>query len=169
MSPKKCRAFTVTELLLTLLILSITTLIALDAVADTDANMRAERAAREAVSAVRFARTRAMTDATTYKVRFNVGAKTISVIDPNNSDAIMAGPLAGNLMQINLSGNSDVANVSMAVSIAGDASDPFDVIFNSLGGTSNSGTITFTYGSISKVLQIPNVGDPYLVGDSRQP
>ena len=162
------RGFTLVEMTMAMLILAITTVIALDSVSHADAGLRAERAAREAVALVRFARARAMTDSTTYKVRFNVGAKTISVIDPNNGNAVMAGPLAGGTMQISLS-NSEISGVTMSPSLAGAASDPYDVTFSSLGGTGNSGTITFTYGSVTKTLQVPSVGDPILVGDSRKP
>jgi len=44
-----------------------------------------------------------------------------------------------------------------------------EVTFTALGATSNSGTVTFTYGTVTKTLSIPNVGDPTLVGDSRKP
>ncbi len=162
-------AFTLVEIMITVLIMSITATIAMEAVANTDAGLRAERAAREAVTAVRFARTRAMSDGTSYIVRFNVGAKTISVVDPNNSYAVLAAPIAGSVMQINLSGQSDVANVAMSPSITGDSTDPYDVTYTSLGGTANGGTVTFSYGASIKVLQIPNVGDPIIMGDARRP
>ena len=166
---KTRRAFSLVELMMVMLIAAILGTIAMGTVSHTEAGLRAERAAREAVSAVRFARTRALTDGTSYKVRFNVSARTITVIDPANSNAILSAPMAGGVMQINLSGRSDVSGVAMSPTIAGDTSDPYDVTFSALGGTSNSGTIAFTYGSITKTLQIPNVGDPILVGDSRKP
>jgi Tfp pilus assembly protein FimT len=152
-----------------LLILSIVSLIAVDSAANADAPLRAERAAREAAAAIRFARMRAWTDGTSYKVRFNIAAQTISVIDPANGNAVLAAPMAGDIMQINLSGKSDISGVAMAAAIVGSSSDPYDVTYSALGGTTNTGTITFTYGPITKVLQIGNVGDPIMVGDTRQP
>jgi Tfp pilus assembly protein FimT len=155
--------------MMAIFIMGILALIAVDAIADSDANLRAERAAREAVAAIRFARSRAMSDTTTYKVRFNVAGKTISVVDPANSDAVLAAPIKGNTMLLSLTGNSDIAGVTMACSLSGDSADPYDITYTGLGGTANSGTVTFTYAGISKVLQIPNVGDPILVGDTRKP
>jgi prepilin-type N-terminal cleavage/methylation domain-containing protein len=163
------RGFTITETLIAVMILGIVAAIGIEAVANTESNVRAERAAREAVMAIRFARSRAMTDGATYKVRFNVGAKTISVIDPANGNAVLAAPLSGSVMQINLSGSSDVANVLMTPVITGASSDPYDVSYSPTGGTTNSGTVTFTYGASTKQLQIPNVGDPILLGDTRKP
>jgi Tfp pilus assembly protein FimT len=162
-------AFTVTEVLITVLIMAIVGALAVGQVSHSDAGLRAERAAREAVIAVRFARTRAMTDGTSYKVRFNVAAKTISVINPSASDAVLAAPMAGAVMQINLTGKSDVSGVTFSPTITGDTSDPYDVTFTPLGATSNSGTVSFTYGTMTKTLSIPNVGDPTLVGDTRKP
>jgi prepilin-type N-terminal cleavage/methylation domain-containing protein len=163
------RGFTLIEILMTMLILGITTVIAVDAVSRADSGLRAERAAREAVAAVRYARSKAIAETTPYKVRFNVAARTISVIDPSNGDAVLSAPLAGNLMQISLTGRSDISGVTMSASLAGDTTDPYDVAFTSIGGTANSGTITFTYGTTTRTLQIPNVGDPTLVGESRKP
>src|SRR3954452_22770705 len=107
------RGFTIIEIVMALLITAILSTIAVEAVSHTDAGLRAERAAREAVAAVRFARTRAMTDGTSYKVRFNVASKTISVIDPANSNAVLAAPMTGGVMQINLTGRTDVTGVTM--------------------------------------------------------
>jgi prepilin-type N-terminal cleavage/methylation domain-containing protein len=166
---KSSRGFTFLEVVITTLIISIIATIAVEAVTNSDAALRAERAAREAVTAIRFARMRAMADGTSYKVRFNVGAKTISVVDPANGNAPLAAPLAGGIFVINLSGKTDVANVAMACSIAGSASDPYDITFSPIGGTSNTGTVTFTYGQNTKVLTIPSVGDPTVVGDTRRP
>ena len=168
-SGEKRKGFTVVEMIMTMLILGITSMIALDFIANADAGLRAERAARDTVALMRFARTRAMCDGVTYKVRFDVANKTISAIDPNNSNAVLAGPMAGSVMQVNLSGRSDVSNVTMTPALAGDSTDPYDVAFSSLGNTSNTGTVTFTYGPLSKVLLIYNVGDPIIQGDSRKP
>ncbi len=163
------RGFTLIEILCAVLILGITATIAIDAVANTDASLRAERAARETVAALRFARSRAMADGVKYIVRFNVAGKTISVVDPNNAYSVLAAPMPGSQMLLNLASNAEIANVAMTPAITGAATDPYDITYTPNGGTVNNGTITFTYGVSTKVLQVPNVGDPILVGDTRRP
>jgi Tfp pilus assembly protein FimT len=162
-----CRGFTVIEVLAILIILSVTAKLAVDSVGDADAGLRAERAARETAGAIRYARCKAMTDGVNYKVRFNVASKTISVVDTSNT--VVAAPVPGSSMLINLTGNSDVSGVTMSCSLSGDTSDPYDVIYWPAGGTSNSGTVTFTYGGKSRTLTIPGVGDPTIAGDTRRP
>jgi prepilin-type N-terminal cleavage/methylation domain-containing protein len=165
----RAHGFTLIEMLCTVLIMAIVSTIAVDVIADTEAQLRAERAAREAVIAIRFARARAMADGVPYIVRFNVGGKTISVVDPANAYAVLAAPTGGGQMLINFGTNRDVANVAMVPSLAGDATDPYDMTFRPNGGTANSGSVSFTYGARTKVLQVPNVGDPIIVGDPRRP
>jgi len=149
-------------------IISIISALAMGMLANTESGLRVERAARETAAAIRFARLHAMTEGVSYTVRFNVAGKSISVIDPSTGSA-KAAPVPGGSFQINLTGNSDVANVAMTPVISGDSTDPYDVVFSPAGGTRNGGTVTFSFGVNTQVLQIQNVGDPIIQGGTRQP
>src|SRR5688500_18819078 len=80
--PRACRprrAFTVVELMIVVLILSILSVTAMDAVATFEANQRADRAARESLAAFRFAKGLAMSTGKKAKVVVDTTARTVSV------------------------------------------------------------------------------------------
>jgi prepilin-type N-terminal cleavage/methylation domain-containing protein len=155
------RAFTFVEVLCCLLVLSIIAFLGADFIGDTEASLRSEHAAQEALGAVRYARMESITTGTSYTVRFDTSARTISVLDSSLNVATQR-LLAGGTFVIDLSNRRDLTGTTFTAAVTGDAANPYDVKFGPTGSTANPGTISFTYGNTSKNLIIPATGEPTL-------
>jgi Tfp pilus assembly protein FimT len=151
------------EVLVVLVILGVSAKIAVDSISSTDAALRADRAARECLTAVRYARSQAFTSGNTCGVRFNTSTKTFYVWRANTPGTAMSTNLFGNgTYTVDLTNNIELKGVTMTVTLSGASSNPYDLSFTTLGATSNTGTIVFTYAGKSKTVTIPAVGDPTL-------
>src|SRR4051812_48054706 len=80
----RARGFTMLELMLVVLIMSILSVAGMDAISSFEANQRADRAARESLTAFRFARGLAMTTGKKAKVVVDTAARTISIYWQSN-------------------------------------------------------------------------------------
>jgi len=162
----RAAGFTLLDVLLTLLILAIATAISLDAIANTEAGFRADRAARETITALRYARTLAMTTGNASGVEFDTTQKKIKVYTViNGTQTWVTNPVigtSGNLYQIDLVNSAEVAGVGMSVNIPTDTTNPYDCLFNQLGATTNVGTATFTFGQGTRTVTITALADPTL-------
>jgi prepilin-type N-terminal cleavage/methylation domain-containing protein len=161
--PRPRGGFTVMEILITVTILAITAVISIDTIATFEANQRADRAAREALTFFRFARHLAMTTGKTAEVRLDTSAHTFAVYWMSNGTSYDAtaypqNMIAGGKMVIDLDTERELAGATMSVSPAGTT----DFAYGPLGSCSVSGTITFTIGSKTRSLVVPKVGDPLL-------
>jgi prepilin-type N-terminal cleavage/methylation domain-containing protein len=157
------RGFTAMELLIVLLILSITSVIGIDAIATFEANQRAERGARETLAFFRYARHLAMTTGKQAKVEIDTVNKTISVYWKSNGVAWDATPVAqsmasGGIMKLDFANSREIKGTSLSVNPAGTTS----FVYSALGACSIRATLTFTYGTKAKDLVVPMVGDPQL-------
>lgn len=161
---KNRRAFTTIELLAVIVILGVCAKLVVGLLSESDAVMRADRAAKECVTAIRYARTLAFTSGNVCGVRFNTSTRTFSVWQNNTPGTAVTNPMAGNggSLVIDLANARELAGTTMTVSLSGDASNPYDLSYTALGATSNTGTITFTYAGKTKVVTVPAVGDPTL-------
>jgi len=158
---RMCRrqGFTLVEIILVILILAITATIGLDAIANTEATFRADRAARELMTAIKYARTLSITTGGTYGVEFDTVKGQFSVFNTTGSN-VVAQPLStGGTYIVKLS-QPEIAGTTMTVSLANATTNPYDLIYASLGTTSNNGTVVFTYAGYTKTVNIPAVGDP---------
>jgi prepilin-type N-terminal cleavage/methylation domain-containing protein len=153
------RAFTIVELTIVLLILAISAAISMDLLANTEAWTRSDRAAREALAAARYARTLAITTGGTYGIEFDTANARFQVFNTTGSNVVTSPLIAGGTYVINLS-RTELSGVTMTPTIANDTTNPYDVIYNPLGSTTNGGTIAFTYANRTRTLTIPAVGDP---------
>ena len=164
--PHAARAFTLVDVLLTVLILGIASAIGFDAIAESEANFRADRAARETITALRYARTLALTTGNPSGVEFDNTLRLVRVYSMiNNVQTWVTNPLSGggsNLYQIDLSNTREVAGVAMVVNIPTDATNPYDCQISPLGSTSNIGTITYSFGRGRRVVTITALGEPTL-------
>jgi type II secretion system protein H len=151
--------FTLIEILIVVLILAITATAGMDAIANTDATMRANRAGREVVAALRYARMMATTTGGVYGVEFDTTNKRFQVFKTTGSSVVNQTLTGGGTYVINLNSQELMGNV-MTVSIANDATNPYDLTYSAMGSTSNSGTVVFTYGGHTSTVTIPAVGDP---------
>jgi Tfp pilus assembly protein FimT len=151
------------ELMIVLLILSITSVISIDTIATFEANQRAERGARETLAYFRYARHLAMTTGKQAKVEIDTTHKTISVYWKSNGSTWDATPVAqplaaGGIMKLDFANARDIKGNALSVNPAGATS----FVYSALGACSVRATLTFTYGSKSKNLVVPMVGDPQL-------
>ncbi len=71
---RKHYGYTLTEILIVVAILAITATLALGMIGNTEASLHADRAAREALAAIKYARMMAMTTGGTYGVEFDTTA-----------------------------------------------------------------------------------------------
>lgn len=155
------RGFTLLEVMIAVTILAIMATLGLDMIADNDAAMRAERAARECVAAIRAARTLAITTGANAGVEFNVGQKKFHVYGANTPGTPVSNSLcAGGTYIVSLTTNRELSGVTMQVALNGVSTDPGDLQFTPRGATANDGSVTFTYGGRTRVVTIPIVGDP---------
>jgi prepilin-type N-terminal cleavage/methylation domain-containing protein len=162
-SPNHNNAFTLIETLIVVVILAITATIVLGFIADTDASLRADRAARECLTAFRYARALALTNGNTCGVRFDTTLKKFWVWqNATPATAVNNSLMPGGTYTVDLVNNREIAGVVATLAIPSDTTNPYDVQFTSLGATSNTGTVTFTYGGRTCIVTIPAVGDPTL-------
>jgi prepilin-type N-terminal cleavage/methylation domain-containing protein len=155
------RGFSLLEILVVITILAIVGTLAADYAATSSNYMKADRAARECVTSIRAARTLAISTGNTCGVRFDTTAKTFQVFSNNTPGTAVSNSMApGGTYVMNLTTNPEVAGVTMSVSLANDVSSPYDLQYTALGATSNSGTVSFTYGGRTRTVTIPAVGDP---------
>lgn len=155
------QAFALIEILTVVVILAIAATLSMNLIAATDANLRADRAARECQTALRVARSLALTSGNTCGVRFDTSTKRFWVWQ-NGTPAtpINTSLTSGGTYIIDLVNTREVSGVGMAVSIPTDGTNPYDVQYSALGVTVNKGTATFSFGGISRVVTIPVLGDP---------
>jgi len=157
-----CRGFTLIEVMIVILIAAICGTIALSAYSSTDAGYRPERAARELTTALRYARSLAMTTNAVCGVEIDTSLKQFRVyqVSGSNYNTVSQNMIGGGLYVVSLTTQKEIAGVTLTPSITGATTNPYQISYNALGATANSGTVTITYASRTKVLTIPSVGDP---------
>jgi Tfp pilus assembly protein FimT len=146
-------------MLVVVVILAITATMSVDFLAKTESSLRADRAAREAVAALRYARTMSMSTGGTYGVEFDTTNKRFQVFQTTGSNVVKQSLTGGGTYIINLT-NTELNGTTMTATITGDATNPYDLTYNGLGSTSNNGTVVFSFGGYSKTVTIPCVGEP---------
>jgi prepilin-type N-terminal cleavage/methylation domain-containing protein len=152
-------AFTLIEMLIVVLLMAITSTIAMDVIAETEAGLRPDRAAREAVCAILYARAMAISYGGNFGVEFDTANNRFQVFQTTGGNVVAQSMYGGGTYVINLS-RPELKGTTMTVAIAGDATNPYDLIYAPLGNTSNNGTVVFSYGGKQKTVTIPKVGDP---------
>jgi prepilin-type N-terminal cleavage/methylation domain-containing protein len=163
MIEKKRRGFTVVEMILCMIIMAIIAKIGVDVISRTESNQRADRAARETVVALRYARNLATTTGNSSGVEIDTSTRKIRVYTMiGTTKTFVSAPFMGNggAFQIDLANDRAVKGVTLTMSIPSDTSNPHDVLFNSLGATKNTGTVRFNYGSTYKTVTIGSLADP---------
>lgn len=165
-SGKRC-GFTTVEMLVCLIILALVSKVVVDVISRTEANARADRAARETMAAIRFARNLAMTTGNSSGVEFNTTTNKVQVYTMISGTqtwvtAAFVGSGKSGRYEIDLANDREVKGVTMTVTIATDTTNPYSVLFTPLGATKNTGTVRFNYSGTSKTLTIPALADPTL-------
>jgi prepilin-type N-terminal cleavage/methylation domain-containing protein len=156
---RRVRGFTLIEMLLVLMVMAITAVLALDAISETDANFKADRAAREACTALLYARSMSITYGGSYGVEFDTVNNRFQVFLTTGSNVVAQTLNGSGTYVVNLS-RPELAGTTMTPTITGAAANPYDVIFAPLGSTVNNGTVVFTYAGKRRTVTIPKVGEP---------
>jgi prepilin-type N-terminal cleavage/methylation domain-containing protein len=157
------RGFTMIELMLVLVIMSIVAVLGMDAIADFEASQRADRAARESLAFFRFARNLAMTTGKKAKVTVSTTSRTVSIYWQSNGTTYDATPYATGMT----GSGTAVLNLTTARELVGTAvalnpTTTTSFEYSALGTCAQTGTVKFNFGGRSKTLSIVNVGDPQL-------
>ncbi len=155
------RAFTLVEMTMVLLIMSIIAMLGIDAVANYEAAQRADRACRESLAYFRFARSLALTTGKKAKVTVDTVNKIVAVYYQSNgasydATAYSTSMLAGGSWTLNVGNARELAGTSITLNPA--ATTYFE--YGPLGTCSETGTVTFSYAGVSKNLVVAAVGDP---------
>src|SRR5262249_19862489 len=125
-----------------------------------EAPERVDRAVNETIAALRYARMLSMASGQSCGVEFNTQASTIRVFKGATMTTVPNSQIRGGTYVIDLNNQTNVRGVRITQAlIANDASNPYQVWFGTLGQTSNNGYVTFTYGTASRSITIPTVGE----------
>jgi Tfp pilus assembly protein FimT len=151
------------ELLAVLLIIAITATLTLPPITRVEGVMRANRAARELVAALRFARSLSLTTGATYGVQTDTVNNKFWVYNSTAPTTPIAQALRpGGTYLVTLAANSEIAGTTMTVTPPGTGGLTL-FPFNPLGTCTNgsaTANVVFTYSDHKCTVSIPAVGDP---------
>jgi prepilin-type N-terminal cleavage/methylation domain-containing protein len=157
------RAFTMLEMILVLLVMSIIAVMGMGAIADFEAAQRSDRAARESLAFFRSARNLAMTTGKKAKVVITPSAGTVAIYWQSNGSTYDATPYATSLTGSGtavLNMNNARELVGTAITLNPSGTTYFE--YSALGTCAQTGIVNFTFAGRSKSLNIVNVGDPQI-------
>lgn len=154
------RGYSLIEMLITVLIIQIISGMVMVNVSQVQTNERLARACEQIVLALRYARMQAMSTGQAGGVEFNIASNTVRVFQGASATTVNNSLISGGTYVINFANQGETSGVRLsAAMIANDATDPYRVTFGNLGGTSNNGYVTLSYGGATKTVQIPMVGE----------
>lgn len=170
------RAYSLLEVLITVLIIQIISSMIMVNVSSIQSSERLTRASEKIVVAARYARMCAMATGTAHGIEFAADTNTIRVYkvvngvdglgNPTTTYATVANTLiSGGTYVIAMNDDSDLAGVRITgVSYTSSASSPYRITFGNLGGamtvTNNLGAnVTLQFGNQAKTIKFPLVGD----------
>jgi len=151
------------ELIAVLLIMAICTSLSIDTIASFDSHQRAERAARNCMAFLRYARNLAMTTGYPAEVQINTSTGTFAVYSAKdtsgitwNSSPVSQSLISNGSMSITMSTRQDLYGTTMTVAPSGTTA----FVFKQTGSCGVAGTLTFSCAGVTSTLTIPAVGDP---------
>lgn len=161
--PRKRRGYSLLEVLITVLIIHIISGMVMVNVSNVQTSERLVRGGQEVISAVRYARILAMTSGQNAGVEFDTSTNRVRVFQGTAATTATNSMIPGGSYILDFGTQSEISGIRIAgASIVGSTTNPYRVTFGTLGGTNNTGSITLSYGSQSKIVQMPAVGDPTL-------
>jgi Tfp pilus assembly protein FimT len=154
------RAYSLLEVLITILIIHIISGMVMVNVSTIQTSEKLSRAGEQVVTALRYARTLSMTTGEPAGVEFNMTTNQIRVFQGVSATTVTNNLISGGQYVIDLPTQSEIAGVKITTaSLVGNTTNPYWVVFGRLGGTTNNGSVTLTYGQQSKRVVIPLVGE----------
>jgi Tfp pilus assembly protein FimT len=154
------RGYSLLEVLITVLIIQIISSMVMVNVSSVQSTERLTRAGEQIVLALRYARILAMSSNQPAGVEFDTSTNTFRVFQGASATTVSNALMPGGTYAINLNTQLDVSGVKISSAlISNDTANPYCVTFGTLGGTTNNGYLTLTYGLHTKTVQIPLVGE----------
>jgi prepilin-type N-terminal cleavage/methylation domain-containing protein len=164
--------YTLLEMLMALLIIQMISGFVLYSVSAANNGSRLDLLSKRATGALRYARMLAMSSGKTVNVDFNLTSQTINVYLGAATTPVSNALFPGGKCSMNLKSDQGLSGTAIsavsnapAAPVAG--ATAYRVTYGVLGTRTNSpsfaqpATVTFTCGSGSATLTIPNAGDPY--------
>lgn len=158
--PRRRRGFTFLELLIVVLILGITASMALGMFSRVEGALRPVRAGRELVTALRYARTLAMTTGAVHGVKVDTRNNCFLVCSAAAPAVAVPQPLGANGVFLISLASGNLAGVAMTPTPAADASGQTFFTYNPIGTCTNPGNVVMGFGDQQATVRIPAVGDP---------
>jgi Tfp pilus assembly protein FimT len=154
------RGYSLIEVLCTVLIIQIISGMVVVNVSSVQDNEKLSRAAEQIVVALRYARILAMSTGQPAGVEFDTATNQIRVFQGATATTVSNSQILGGTYLINLNTQADICNVKVSSALlSNDNTNPYQVIFGKLGGTLNNGYVTLSYGSCTRTVNIPLVGE----------
>ena len=158
--------YTLLEMMVVLVVMAIAGTMALAVVSEVDRSERPNRAAKEMVTALRYARMLAMTTGKVCGVQTNTTAGVnqflvyrVDVVGATSTQVTVNEPMgAGGVYAVALGTQSELAGTTMVVTPAG-TGGVTKFSYDTLGTAGVTGTVQFVYGGRSKTVTIPAVGE----------
>ena len=153
--------FTLVEIMIVVAIMGIAGTMAMAMVSRSEAGMKSDRAARELVAAVRYARMLALSTGGSYGVQIDTTNNAFSVYYYNGTTyTTVAQPLVG--------GGTYLIDLDVQQELKGCVATPTPAPvggitrygFNALGSCSPSGSVAIKYSVRTRTVTIPAVGEP---------
>jgi Tfp pilus assembly protein FimT len=160
----RCRGgYSLMETLLTIFIAQLITGLVVVNVSSATTTEKLNLAGQQVVNAFREARMLAMSTGTTAGVEFDTSAQTVRVYTGSSATTVTDPAFPGGTYLINLTTQPDIAGTTLVSPlITGDTTNPYRVIYSTLGSTANNGSIQLQAGKRVCTIYIPLVGDAYV-------
>lgn len=163
------RAYSLLELLITVLIIQIISSMVVVNVSGVQAQERLQRAANQVITALRYARMLSMSSGQSCGVEFNQATNTIRVFQGASQTTVSDSTMPGGTYVIDLTNQRDISGVKIASCnfFTITTSNPYQLTFATLGHCTNGGTyatVVLSYGpSHAITVKVPVVGEATVV------
>jgi Tfp pilus assembly protein FimT len=157
---KRGRGYSLIEVLITVLIIQMLSGLVVVNVSSIQRSEKLSRAGQQVVVALRYARILAMSTGQPAGVEFNTVYNQIRVFQGASATTANNSLIKGGTYIIDFTTQADISGVTISNAlISGDNTNPYWVVFGTLGGTVNNGSVALNYGGQRVTVQIPLVGD----------
>ena len=152
--------YSLIEMMITVLIIQMLSGLAMVNVSSIQRSEKLARAGQQVVVALRYARMVAMSSGQPAGVEFDTTTNRVRVFQGAAATTVSNSMIRGGTYVIDFNTQADVNGVTISNAlIAADVANPYWVVFGTLGGTVNNGSVNLNYGSQTVTVQIPLVGD----------
>jgi Tfp pilus assembly protein FimT len=152
--------YSLIETMITVLIIHMISGMVIVSVSSIQRSEKLSRAGQQVVVALRYARILAMSTGQPAGVEFNTTTNQVRVFQGASATTVNNSMIQSGTYVINFNTQADVNGVTISNALlSSDVTNPYWVVFGTLGGTVNNGSVALNYGGQSVTVQIPLVGD----------